>query len=77
MQVFVKVAHAGLLTSMLPMSESQSGVPGPGEMTILSYVPAEIRSESAGQVSRSLVITSGTAAGSRQMCQPVAHLNQQ
>lgn len=35
----------------VPMSEAQSGVPGPGEMTTLSYVPEDNSSDNANHVS--------------------------
>lgn len=54
------------------MSKAQSGVPGPGEMTTLSYVPDDRRSNNAGQVSLSLVITFGSAVTCKHIGQPAA-----
>ena len=52
------------------MSKAQSGVPGPGEMTTLSYVPEDRSSNNAVQVSLSLVITSGSAVTCKHIGQP-------
>ena len=49
------------------MSKARSGVPGPGEMTILSYVPDDRKFDKADQVSSSFVMTSGSTVTSKQM----------